>query len=159
MIIIGYQGIGKSTLAAQDITCIDLESGNFWYNVNGKQLRDDMWYVPYCNIAESLSAQGYDVLVSSHSAVRRQLAHTPEHVVAVVPALNLKDKWIDKLRDRYEYTHKDKDLKALLNAEELYTTNIEDIKLSCPNVIEITHMNYQLGLMIHDYHRQLKEDM
>ena len=28
MIVIGYQGIGKSTLKGY----IDLESGNFWYN-------------------------------------------------------------------------------------------------------------------------------
>lgn len=31
MIIIGYQGIGKSTLAHEDNKYIDLESGNFWY--------------------------------------------------------------------------------------------------------------------------------
>ena len=29
MIIIGYQGIGKSTYSNKDVTCIDLESGNF----------------------------------------------------------------------------------------------------------------------------------
>lgn len=56
MIFIGYQGIGKSTLAGYN-RYIDLESGNFW--INGK--RDENWYIPYCNIAEHLSEQGYRV--------------------------------------------------------------------------------------------------
>ena len=51
MIVIGYQGIGKSTLAGRDHKFIDLESGNFW--VDGK--RADDWYKPYCQIAEHLS--------------------------------------------------------------------------------------------------------
>ena len=51
MIIIGYQGIGKSTLAGKDNKFIDLESGNFW--VNGERVEN--WYIPYCQIAEHLS--------------------------------------------------------------------------------------------------------
>ena len=43
MIVIGYQGIGKSTYSNKDITCIDLESGNFW--VDGVRLDD--WYKVY----------------------------------------------------------------------------------------------------------------
>lgn len=38
MIVIGYQGIGKSTLANKDLRFIDLESGNFW--VDGKRADD-----------------------------------------------------------------------------------------------------------------------
>ena len=30
MILVGYQGIGKSTLAKEKVDIIDLESGNFW---------------------------------------------------------------------------------------------------------------------------------
>ena len=40
MIIIGYQGIGKSTLAGHN-SVIDLESGNFWND--GKRIDD--WYI------------------------------------------------------------------------------------------------------------------
>lgn len=29
MVIVGYQGIEKTTVAGKDL-CIDLESGNFW---------------------------------------------------------------------------------------------------------------------------------
>lgn len=59
MIIVGYQGIGKSSLAGRDKKFIDLESGNFW--IDGK--RADDWYKPYCKIAEHLSQQGYYVFV------------------------------------------------------------------------------------------------
>ena len=68
MIISGYQGIGKSSLAGKN-NCIDLESGNFW--VDGK--RADDWYKPYCQIANHLSQQGYTVFVSSHEVVRKEL--------------------------------------------------------------------------------------
>ena len=68
MIISGYQGIGKSTLAGKN-NCIDLESGNFWV---GRKRSDD-WYKIYCNIAVHLSRQGYTVFVSSHEVVRKEL--------------------------------------------------------------------------------------
>ena len=61
MIYVGYQGIGKSSIAGKN-KCIDLESGNFW--VDGK--RDENWYIIYCNIAQHLSEQGYNVFLSSH---------------------------------------------------------------------------------------------
>ena len=32
MVVVGYQGIGKSTLAAKDKDFIDLESGSFFVN-------------------------------------------------------------------------------------------------------------------------------
>lgn len=54
-IVVGYQGVGKSTLAYHNRSVIDLESSNFF--VDGK--RDEKWYIPYCNIARSLARQGY----------------------------------------------------------------------------------------------------
>ena len=39
MIYVGYQGIGKSSIAGKH-NCIDLESGNFWDN----GVRADNWY-------------------------------------------------------------------------------------------------------------------
>ena len=70
MIIIGYQGIGKSTLANCNLNYVDLESSNFY--IDGK--RADDWYKPYCKIAEHLSQQGYYVFVSSHKVVRDELS-------------------------------------------------------------------------------------
>ena len=51
MIISGYQGIGKSTLAKNSNKYIDLESGNFW--IDGE--RQENWYKIYCKIAAHLS--------------------------------------------------------------------------------------------------------
>ena len=141
MIVIGYQGIGKSTLAGRDHKFIDLESGNFW--VDGK--RADDWYKPYCQIAEHLSQQGYIVFTSSHEVVRNQLINSKEVVVAVFPSLNLKNLWIDKLENRYRETGLEKDYKALMNAKDRYDENIQELANSSFNFkIELTNSNYDL---------------
>ena len=44
MIVVGYQGIGKSSIGGKH-NCIDLESSNFY--IDGK--RDNDWYKIYCN--------------------------------------------------------------------------------------------------------------
>lgn len=143
MIIVGYQGIGKSTLAGKN-NCIDLESGNFW--VDGK--RADDWYKPYCQIANHLSEQGYTVFTSSHEVVRKELEKSNEKVFVVFPAINLKDKWIDKLKARYETTGLDKDFKALANAEDRYKENITELMTGNLKFYEITNMDYDLRTIV-----------
>ena len=144
MIIIGYQGIGKSTLSKQDMRFIDLESGNFW--VDGK--RADDWYKPYCQIAEHLSQQGYVVFTSSHAVVREQLKNSKEDVKVVVPALTLKEPWIKRLEERYTDSKLEKDFKALANAKVRYTENIQEIMDSGFDIILIESMNYNLEKLI-----------
>lgn len=123
-IVVGYQGIGKSTLAFHNNRVIDLESSNFF--VNG--VRPNDWYVIYCNIARALCRQGYVVCISSHKEVREELAKNPAHrQVIVYPVHHLKDKWIAKLRYRYEETKSEKDFKALRNAEDCFDENITDL--------------------------------
>jgi dimeric dUTPase (all-alpha-NTP-PPase superfamily) len=139
MIIIGYQGIGKSTLAGKN-NCIDLESGNFW--VDGK--RADDWYIPYCQIANHLSEQGYTVFVSSHEVVRNELKKSKEKVFVVCPSTWLQDKWIKKLSDRYETTGLIKDFKAWKNAEERYADNIMELMGSGLEFYNIKDMDYDL---------------
>lgn len=140
MIIIGYQGIGKSTLAGKD-KYIDLESGNFWHN----GIRPDNWYVFYCQIAEHLSQQGYNVFVSSHEVVRNRLRkYSNEQLCVVFPSVELKDKWIDKLKKRFESTKLEKDYKAWMNAEDRYAENINELKNSGISYIEIKDINYSL---------------
>ncbi len=144
MIVIGYQGIGKSTLAKNDIRCIDLESGNFW--VNGQRSED--WYIPYCNIAIDLSAQGYVVFVSSHEVVRRCLSahqnNTALPIYVCYPILALKDSWISKLKERYEKSNTEKDYKAWKNAKDRYEENIMEITNSGFMKLPITTINYDL---------------
>ena len=140
MIVIGYQGIGKSTLSNSDLQFIDLESSNFF--VNGK--RDEKWYIPYCQIAEHLSKQGYIVFTSSHDVVRNQLFNCTEQVICCVPDLSLKKRWIEKLHDRWIRTNLDKDYKALANAEARYEENIKEIANSKFGILWIENMDYNL---------------
>ena len=124
MIIVGYQGIGKSSISNSDTRCIDLESSNFF--VGDK--RPDDWYKYYVNIAKHLSAQGYTVFVSSHKVVRDELKATNAEDVAVCfPDINIKEQWIERLRDRYKRTGLDKDWRALLNAEQNYMSSILEL--------------------------------
>lgn len=144
MIVIGYQGIGKSTLASKDLKFIDLESSSFF--VDGK--RDDNWYKIYCNIAERLSKEGYTVFTSSHEVVRNELKKSSEKVICCVPAINLKDLWIIKLAKRYKESNLEKDYKAYMNAKCCYEENIKEIMDSGFKTIVITNMNYDLSKLI-----------
>lgn len=141
-IIVGYQGVGKSTLAFHNKNVIDLESSNFF--VNGK--RDEKWYIPYCNIARSLARQGYVVCISSHLEVREELKRNPANrQIIVYPALSLEDVWVKSLKNRYEQIKSDKNLKALKNAEQCYRENIIDLSNQQGfEKIEITSMDYNL---------------
>ena len=149
MIIIGYQGIGKSSLAKNNSKIIDLESGNFWYH----GFRPYHWYVYYCQIAEDLSKQGYTVFVSSHKEVRQFLIkNCSEPVGAIVPDIKLKHDWIEKLRIRYEKSRLDKDKKAWLNAVDRYEDNVNEIieDIGQANTQIIYTMNYLLDKKVSD---------
>ena len=147
MIIVGYQGIGKSTLAKNGNGFIDLESSNFF--VNG--VRQNDWYIPYCNIAMNLSEQGYTVFVSSHECVRNYLSFHADQVrlVIVCPSLRLKDQWIEKLEKRYQDTGLVKDYKAMMNAKDRYEENIKELMNTVGfEVLQIDTMDYKLSDVI-----------
>lgn len=75
-----------------------------------------------------MSAQGYTVFVSSHKVVRDELKATNAEDVAVCfPDINIKEQWIERLRDRYKRTGLDKDWRALLNAEQNYMSSIFEL--------------------------------
>lgn len=146
MIVIGYQGIGKSTTARHfhGKRFIDLESSSFW--VDGK--RDPEWYIPYCQIALDLSSQGFIVFISSHKEVRTWFINnvTREEIYTCSPDIKLKDIWIEKLEKRYNANKTEKNLKALLNAKSCFTENVLDIqkdgeKLDGNIIINSTHYN------------------
>lgn len=165
MIICGYQGVGKSTLAGRE-RYIDLESGNFWIEkvmlpCNDRVLsRDPDWYIPYCNIAVHLSKQGYDVFLSSHECVRQYLAtlHTSEKLLLVFPSLSLKDQWIEKLHQKYNQTQSNKDWKALKNAEDIYEESIQDLMNQDGfDKIILHEINYDLQDLLNQNKEVVKE--
>lgn len=150
MIVIGYPGIGKSTLAGRDNKYIDLESGCFW--VDGK--RADDWYVAYCQVAEHLSRQGYIVFVSSHAAVVDFLCRirtsVDEPVAVVYPSIVLRDQWVEKLRQRFDESGLNKDYLAWLRAEHHYYDDIEAL-------MEVPFASHKILLTSMDY--DLKEEI
>lgn len=140
MIIIGYPGIGKSTLANKSDKYVDLESGNFW--VDGK--RADDWYKPYCQIAEHLSEQDYNVFVSSHKVVREQLATSKQKVICCLPHLCLKDAWIARLKARYEASELTKDYRAWKMAEETFEDSVNDMSSDVFGRVFLEDIDYNL---------------
>lgn len=143
LVIVGYQGIGKSTLSDNYPFVVDLESSNFF--VDGKRSND--WYIPYCNIARDLCRQGFYVCVSSHKDVREELQRKPaRNQVIVCPAPHLKEKWINCLRYRYEGCNSDKNYKAYISAKANYDDNINDLMTQDGFVhLVINDMSYNLA--------------
>ena len=147
MIYVGYQGIGKSTLADKDLKYIDLESSNTF--IDGK--RPENWEKMYVNFAISLNEQGYNVFISSHKVVREELNKRNHKFYAIVPSLDLKEKWIEKLRDRYYNTLLTKDFKAYMNGKECFEENVKDIMSDSENCIVLDNINYKLEKVLKEY--------
>ena len=127
--------------------CIDLESSNFF--VDNK--RDENWYKVYVNIAKHLSDQHNLVFMSSHKIVREYLNEQNIDFTVICPALELKEEWLKKLKDRYVETGKDKDYRAWKNAEVGYDEQIKDL-MQERNVILLNGTKYNLE----DYYHQSK---
>lgn len=145
LIVIGYQGIGKSSLSNNYNTLfIDFESSLF--SVDGD--RDDDWHIIYCKQAVSMAKQGFIVLISSHKCVRDELSKYEQdgfNIVSITPSYELKDKWTAKLYKRYLDDPSEKNSAAYLNAKGCYEENVREIA-SEPNFshIFINSMNYNL---------------
>jgi len=142
MIIIGYQGIGKSSVAKDDLSFIDLESSSFW--VNGK--RNDDWYIVYAQIAEHLSKQGYTVFVSSHQALRDYLKGSAEKVVEIYPSHEIKEDWLRRLKYRLMTDPSEKNKRAYEGASRYYDANIDSFEADRGHYIymELRTVNYKL---------------
>ena len=126
MIIIGYQGIGKSTYCrnSEIHDAIDLESSCFKY-LDGT--RPEGWELLYCKVAEDLSQQGFKVFTSSHAGVRAYLKNSKEKVYAIAPSPVIKDAWIKRLQDRYDADQSTKNFLALENAKDRLEENVKEI--------------------------------
>ena len=147
MIIIGYPGIGKTTLADWNNDYIDVDSSKFIFD----GVRPSNWEYHYVKMAEDLSDQGYNVFVSSHEGVRKNIefhvgAETP--VLVVCPSLELKEQWVERLKHRWQEDLSHKNYMALKRAEEHYDEDITDLLNSPFRVIQICHMGYDLDELL-----------
>lgn len=144
MIVIGYQGIGKSTICKDNPRYIDFESSAL--KMFGR--RPPNWEMPYCQMAIWLSKQGYVVFTSSHKEVRKLLTGSDEYCIAIVPSLELEEAWIEKLKTRYEESLSPKDEAAFLNAQERYKENITEIMDDVEDTVVIDRIDYDLNRIV-----------
>lgn len=153
MIIIGYPGVGKTSLAGRYNQYIDLESSNWNSPDNTKP---DMWWWSYGKVAEDLSRQGYRVFVSCHPSVQKYFEESNEYVMVLYPSLELKEEWIKRVTDRYDRDRSMKNLAALNNVELYYDKQISSLNNSpFKNKLVLKYMNYTLDNEIDNF--MLKE--
>ena len=147
MVIIGYQGIGKSTLCKDDYRFVDLESSIF-------DKSDSGWYKSYISVAIYLSNCGYIVFVSSHISVQEELIKRYENgdisdLYEIYPSLELRDFWVNKLLKRYEDERTSKNYRAYINAKNSYNDSISVLmKNDIKNKICIDDENYDLSKIL-----------
>lgn len=148
MIIVGFPAIGKSSVSGGNN--IDLESSNFWItDANGNKYRNDEWIECYCNIARDLSSQGFNVFLSSHGGVIKHLNDTNTEFFAIFPDIQLKELWINRLKERYCSIATDKNKKALDRVENYYEEDIKALKETCANYYALQSTHYTLEEVIH----------
>lgn len=162
MIIFGYPCIGKSTIARNKLNestppIIDLESSCM--RRGELNIRDDLWWESYGNIAIDLHNQGFIVLCSSHILVREYIKEKAGHVkglrkdhIAVCYPVIDKDKWAKRLELRYICEKSKKNKAALDFVVNNYDRSIMDLMSDTSiNKIELTQLDYNLILAIKYY--------
>ena len=129
MIIIGFPGIGKSSVTraydgeTNTTGYIDLESSNF--------VKDDNWVKEYCCLAIDLDLQGYNVFVSSHKAVREYLAERQDifpDIVEVFPSKEMCTEWLNRLELRYMKCKTAKNERALNYIRNNFDTAVDEME-------------------------------
>ncbi len=109
MIIIGYPGIGKTSISGKENSIIDLESSNF--HVEGQP---QYWQETYCKVALDLSRQGFIVCISCHYNVYSELARicapldNNDKIIFLYPdsSPEMRNAWVEKLKTRYYESRK-----------------------------------------------------
>lgn len=150
MIYVGYPCVGKSSISGIGKN-IDLESSNFFYDVNGlgEYQRDSSWAEIYANIAVDLDKQGFDVFVSSHGQVIKELKSHNAKFCGIFPNKHLKNRWIERATKRNEQHNCSKNAKALARIKSHFEEDIEDLKYNCNGkYIEIFNSDYDLNQVL-----------
>ena len=145
MIICGYPGIGKSTIAKSEENVVDLESSIF--RTGKDSVRPLLWEKYYCDMAIELSKQGNTVFVSTHTEVISYLEeHCDEPVIVMYPVEDLRDEWVERLKTRYEKSGSDKDFRAYISTNSEFNERVKALRNSKFGCIEITSMEYKYSL-------------
>nr|DAH19475.1 MAG TPA: Metallophosphoesterase repair, P-loop phosphotransferase, polynucleotide [Caudoviricetes sp.] len=168
MIVIGFPGIGKTSISFGENKFVDLESScfNIIDPVTNKKTKPDNWEKLYVSVAYDLAKQGKYVCVSNHNLVIDEILDRKQKdsrldeypIVFVYPKKNLKDRWIERLTDRYNSSVQiDKDIadknKAALDAVAAnYDKWIDALECIDPNNITAYGNNvYKIPIIGVDY--------
>ncbi len=136
-IISAFPGIGKTTLAKEHHSVIDLESSNYkWLDIDSDlpiEQRKGMSKTLNPNFPEnyirdivSLAREGYIVLISSHKEVRDELNKRSIPFTIVLPSLDMKQEMIDR------YIKRGNQENFVTMLENNYETFVNDL-MSDPN--------------------------
>lgn len=169
MIIVGYPGIGKTSVCGHN-NIIDLESyifHNSANSVNGNRY----WEETYCDVAMDLSNQGFTICVSSHEKVRLYLEDHQfkciDPIILVYPHPSLMDKWIHRLEKRYyDSRHEDatphwiinKNYAAYEHVKENFALDILSMQDAPLYKYAIQDIPYDLNDVIEHCKKYWKED-
>ena len=157
MIIVGYPGIGKSTLAHIVYEVIDLDvyevidlESSLFRNLPGN------WYELYVSLAEHLSEQGKTVFVSSHGDVVNELIGSNEKVFLVYPSLDIEEDWIHKIGERLLKGPSMKNFRAYKRVVDMFEDDIKWLRgIDLPKA-EIDDMNYKLVDIVKDLEKRMR---
>ena len=155
VIICGYPGAGKTSIAGKD-SIIDLESSNFkFYGPVGYQ----HWVDQYGHVALDLAKQGYIVLCSTHREViewmhdnapeMRRLAISGPYIVC--PAKELKYEWLKRLHDRFMTDQTSKNYRAYERAKEHFDEDIDYLLSFAPSHV------FKVGIVTETLESRIEE--
>lgn len=152
LIICGYPGIGKSSIAGWN-NCIDLESSLFSHYEDSCRKSDDIWVREYCNLAYYLALQGYTVMTSTHRTVidyfdrSKVTRYKDVPIVIFCPRYDMKEAWAIRLVNRYLNSENEKDLRAFQGAIEYWDKKLDHcfrtgLHVHCPERIDYDLRDY-----------------
>lgn len=167
MIVMGYPGIGKSTLAEKSLEYIDLETSNWWNLISTKEkknvrVRPNGWEKIYCKVALDLSRQGYIVFTSPNKDIRNCFTRmrqcnqiTDKDIICVCfPSLKMQSEWTERVRQRYIADPSDKNARALDHVLECYVDDVTEMAHSPFIHIKLFNKDYDLESVIQNQKRR-----
>ena len=144
MIVFGYPGIGKTTIAKYDYRFIDLDPSDPLIRWRWPWKKDD-WVTDYCNMALLLSKQGYYVMVSTHPKVIRKLvANGEESYCFVYPDISIRKEWVNKLKERYKDYPNRSTHNAYVRARDHFEEDFYQMERLHGKKLVIKSMEYEL---------------
>lgn len=141
MIIFGYPGVGKSTIAKDDYRFIDLDSSDALIRWRWRRRN---WEMDYCNMALLLSKQGYYVMVSTHPEVIKRLMSKEKNYCLCYPDIALREQWVRRLESRYRECPNRSTHNAWLRAKDHLEDDFYQMEQLCGRRIVIHSMDYNL---------------